>query len=61
MQLDADLTLDPAMKLVRQKEAVKEHDQVLTGDGSKANPILLEDVTKDNADAKRAPSSWGCG
>ena len=52
MQLDADLTLDSAMKLVRQKEAVKEHDQVLTGDSSKPSPILLEVVTKDVANTK---------
>lgn len=39
------------MKLVRQ-EAVKEHDQVLTGDGSKANLMLVEKITKHNAEAK---------
>lgn len=43
-QLQADLTLDKAKKLVRQKEAVKEQHRLLQGDGSKNDPIVLSEV-----------------
>ena len=39
-----DLRLQKAKRAARQKEAVKEHRQKLQGDGTKPNPIVVEEV-----------------
>ena len=44
LQLDPDLTLEKAKRTARQKEAVNEHRQELQGDGTKPNPIVVEEV-----------------
>ena len=44
LQMDPDLTLDKAMKAVRQREAVKEQHQQLQG--SKTNPIVVDEVSR---------------
>jgi hypothetical protein len=44
LQLQADLTLEKAKKLVRQKEAVQEQHLLLQGYGSKKDPIVLDEV-----------------
>ena len=44
LQLDPDLTLEKAKRTARQKEAVKEHRKELQGDGTKPNPIVVEEV-----------------
>ena len=46
MQLDSKLDLDKAMKQCRQGEAVKEHQTILRGDGSKGNPIAVDDLRR---------------
>ena len=47
LQLKADLTLDDAKKIIRQKEAVHDQHQQLrsSGDGTKKNPIELDAVS----------------
>ena len=42
LQMDPDLTLDKAMKSIRQREAVKEQHQQLQG-GSKTSPIVVDE------------------
>ena len=44
LQMHADLTLEKAKKLVRQKEAVQEQHLLLQGEGSKKDPIVLDEV-----------------
>ena len=48
MQMDPELTLEKAKKLVRQAEAVNEENQTLTGEKgeSKSNPIQIDVVQK---------------
>ena len=41
--MDAGLTLEKAKTAIRQKEAVKEQQQTLQ-EGTKSNPILVEEV-----------------
>ena len=43
--MDPDLTLDKAMKSVRQREAVKEQHQQLQG-GRKTSPILVDEIRR---------------
>ena len=44
--MDSKLTLDSAMKQVRQSEAAHTHHHQLQQGDSKENPILLEEVNK---------------
>ena len=44
LQLDPDLTLEKAKKIVRQKKAVSELHCKLIGGGSKSDPIVLDQV-----------------
>ena len=46
LQMDPDLTLEKAKKLVRQREAVHEHQQFLTGKASASEGVTLEAVSK---------------
>ena len=46
LQLDSELTLEKTKKLVRQKEAVHEHQQFLTGKSSEG--AVVEAMTKNN-------------
>ena len=48
MQTNADLTLEKAKTMVRQKEAVAEQSLQLRGDGSKKSPIVTEQVKGDS-------------
>ena len=43
-QMHADLTLEKAKKLVRQREAVQEQHLLRQGGGSKKDPIVLDEV-----------------
>lgn len=60
LQMDVDLTLEKAKKIVRQKEAVREQHSQLQGKGTKKDPIVLEEVRhkpqtrKGGASCKRA-------
>ena len=44
LQLDAELSLEKAKTAIRQKEAVKEHRSHIRGDGTKKDPIVLEEL-----------------
>ena len=44
LQMDANLTLDNAKKAVRQKEAVHKQTKSLQGDGSKQNPVVVDEL-----------------
>ena len=44
LQLDSELTLEKAKKTVRQKEAVKAQHLQLRGEGTKKDPIVLDEV-----------------
>lgn len=44
LQLDSELTLEKAKKAVRQKEAVKAQHLQLRGEGTKKDPIVLDEV-----------------
>ena len=49
LQTKADLTLDSAKKAIRQKEAVREHRQELSGNDSRKGHLAVEDVTRRSA------------
>ena len=53
LQMDADLTLEKAKKIVRQKEAVREQHLQLQGEGSKKDPIVLDEVKGRKPPPKR--------
>lgn len=71
LQLDRDLTLEKAVQMVRQKEAVREQRGQLQsrGDGSKENPITLDEVKSgrhgggatSRREAKEPPLKQGRG
>ena len=44
MQVDAELTLEKAKKMARQREAVSQQGVQLRGDGSKRSPVVIESV-----------------
>ena len=44
LQMDPNLTLERVKKAVQQKEAVKEQHLQLQGEGTKKDPIVLEEV-----------------
>ena len=48
LQLDSELTLEKAKKLVQQREAVHEHQQFLTGKSSSEGAVV-EVITKNTA------------
>ena len=60
LQLDPELTLEKAKKVVRQKEAVKEQ-QVQLGLGTKKDPIVLDEVrcAPTPKGAARTPTTRG--
>ena len=49
LQMDPDLTLEKVKKAVRQKEAVKEQHLQLQGEGTKKDPIVLEEVIQGSS------------
>ena len=51
--MDPDLTLEKAKKAVRQKEAMKEQHLQLQGEGTKKDPIVLEEVKGRQQPPKR--------
>ena len=51
--MDPDLTLEKAKKAVQQKEAVKEQHLQLQGEGTKRDPIVLEEVKGHQQPPKR--------
>ena len=51
--MDRDLTLEKAKKAVRQKEAMKEQHLQLQGEGTKKDPIVLEEVKGRQQPPKR--------
>ena len=53
LQMDPDLTLEKAKKSVRQKEAVKEQHLQLLGEGTKKDPIVLDEVKGRQRPPKR--------
>ena len=44
LQINANLTLDRTKRAVRQKEAVHEQTMSLQGDGSKQNPVVVDEL-----------------
>ena len=44
LQLEKDLDLDKAIKIIRHREAVKEQQGHLHGDGSKEKPIMVDEL-----------------
>ena len=55
LQMDPNLTLDKAMKSIRQREAVKEQHQQLQG-GSKTSPIVVDEIRHASRGGTRC---WG--
>ena len=51
--MDPDLTLEKAKKAVQQKEAMKEQHLQLQGEGTKKDPIVLEEVKGRQQPPKR--------
>ena len=58
LQMDPDLTLEKAKKLIRQKEAVYEQQQVLQGD-RKSNPTNIDEVFRPKPQYKHYYNSKG--
>ena len=44
LQIDAELTLEKAKKVIRQKETVYEQQRELQGDSSAKEPIVVDEV-----------------
>ena len=55
LQFESNLTLDKAMKMIRQKEAVKDQQGKLLGDGSKANPIVVDELNRQQRLPRKPP------
>ena len=59
LQLDSALDLKKAMKQIRQREAVKEHQSRLRGDGSKSNPVVVDELRRNPRRAAWKPRQQG--
>ena len=59
LQLDSALDLEKAMKQIRQREAVKEHQSRLRGDGSKSNPVVVDELRRNPRRAAWKPRQQG--
>ena len=46
LQLDTELTLEKAKRLMRQNEAVQDNQRQLKGDRGTQNPIIIDGVVK---------------
>ena len=59
LQLDSALDLEKAMKQIRQREAVKEHQSHLRGDGSKSHPVVVDELRRNLRRGARKPHQQG--
>ena len=55
--MDPDLMLEKAKKSVRQKEAVREQHLQLKGEGSKKNPIVLDEIKEEAGRSETTPKA----